>query len=57
MSEFVTFKDLNAELSKYQRRVSYKSMMDDIEKMGPLERFALAGMLIATLKVILRGLL
>lgn len=55
--EYVTFKDLNAELSHYQRRVSYQSVMEDIQKLSTVERFALAGILIASLKVILKGLL
>lgn len=56
-SEFVTFKDLNAELSRYQRKVNYQSIMDDISNLRPVEKFALAGMLLASLKVILKGLI
>jgi hypothetical protein len=56
-SDVVTFKDLNAELSRYQKRVSYDSIMQDISTLRPVEKFAIAGMLLESLKVILKGLL
>lgn len=56
-SELVTFKDLNAELSRYQKRVDYQSIMQDISGLRPIEKFAIAGMLLASLKVILKGLI
>ncbi len=52
-SQFVTFKDLNAELSRYQPKISYATFLNEVDKLTAGQKFALVLVLLGAAKTIL----
>lgn len=52
MSEYVRFKDLNAELSRYQPKISYAAFLEGVDKLSKGEKLAFCLVLIGAAKTI-----
>lgn len=53
LSNYVTFKDLNAELSGYQPKVNLASLLVEVDRLKAGEKLALALVLLGAAKTIL----